>query len=1396
MLLARRGTPSPLTHTQANSTIDFTLNRPTTMSKKGACCFHAAKGKAKAGAQNHNERKMSYDQKQQLDTKVAELQDCINQLANSGAKKTDIDKLKLSPELKMMVYDAMGIKSNQVKSTEDKSQLSELSIDKKSEGGVDVSKLENDIKKVQSQINELQKDNGRRIGHVFPEKSNQNEIWNISMEPGFTDTKFPQKDDDGKVMLDMEGNIILNKSNVQSYIEEVQIGPNTEFSVNTYQEKLLEDYKASHGFDMRSNGVPLREAIIVGNELTTMDMIKDFCKDVKETYGMQAIHIAIHHDEGHIDRDTEVFKENFHAHVIFDCVNHDNNYSMCRLERKDTANLQTMLSKSLDMERGEVRSAATHFDGIIHGLHEYEKVERNVAFAAVLSARVNPNIVLLDAIKAQAPQTAAKAAEDNKTAKELRIAAKELDIKPALIAANVVKDELNRIVNDKSDENVELIDKLYKKVLTKEDKLNGVPKDAPFEQKVDFIIKKVDEAAEKSDKVTREQDVKIFRPIEHANDILHIDVYKPITDAVIEKADKLSANEKKAVENAQNTPISLTPTPKTERSYDVDLQYKLWNTLKGMGGDPPKVLEEAVNKGLENLQNEIKSANGKLEDANQELQSMTEIQGSIKKEMVDFAKAEGKDIDEKADFNEVATVTRQAVSDAKEDAGKSQDNLLEAAGLNKSEILGKAIIEKINDDLNGELRKYNANRTFPRENAEYYFNMANSSNAKPSSAIANYITNNWNNLDDESKTTIVKNLHIKDSDPCKAIGEMATYLENNKVPFRENDLAKLYVPAITARISLMSMRENMKDLVKANDEKTIDFLAEKLEVNVPLVIREAIANSEKELQKKTDEITKPVVDYIKSVNPQIAIPDSTGDIFNVGKTVATGVRSEMEKVNTTIDVAVKNVDIPILEDNIHHKLAALQLYSAELGKESEKVNSLKEENKNLKVENAGLRDEKEMLTELKFSDPNAKDSLIKAGQAVSGFFGMESKAKTEDQKTIVRLTDEISNLKTEIKKKDLIIDKAVSDAVREERNANSQEIRQLNAKIEMQSSTIETLNQNNSTLQSTIDKKDKQISDLNTEVKTIKKDASSKDSIIDDLRDFVIKIAVKAKPIIQEFVNIGLKKIDCIKDLFDKDETKFTGTLKHKGEEIPCDNFLLKIEQAAQGRLQATINHSPIDVLERVNKVLSRNKDADIDATVNALLYRGYIIKPQTDGSYKVGFHKADEKEFVTLPKAMETRLNESNYRQMAPDIISKVQDNIKINTVKSISRAMDWNDPNQFQKSVDFIAKKNPALADAMQKAAGEHITYKHGDNTVSVPDYERAAKVVFQYKGEKNIQLPPPTEIKDTFSKPITKEIQEVNRYIEELKQHLDNGTTLDFIIQKAQQRLDEKTNNRMKI
>ena len=833
------------------------------MSKKGACCVHLAKGTVKAGAQNHNEREITIEIKEKLDKKVAELHDNINQLANSGVTKTDIDKLKLSKELQLMVYDAMGIKSKQEPTSNSNKQTSVLSIDNKSEGNAndDASKIGNDIKIVQAQINELQKDNGRRIGHVFPQKSNLNEIWNISMDPGYTDTKFPKKDENGKLVLDGEGKNILTKSNVQAYIEEVQGNPDTRFNVNTYKDKLMADFKASHGFEMRSNGVPLREAIIVGNELTTMDMIKDFCKDVKETYGMQAIHIAIHHDEGHVDRDTEVFKENYHAHIIFDCVNHDNNYSMCRLERKDTAFLQTMLSKSLGMERGEVRSEATHFDGIIHGLHEYEKVERNVAFSAVISARVNPNIVLLDAIKAQAPQTADKAADDNKTAKELRIAAKELGLRPALIASNVVKDEVKRLANDRSEESVQLIDKLYKKVLTKEDKLNGIPKEAPFEDKVDFIIKKVEDAADKSDKITREQDVKIFRPIEHANDILNIDVYKHITDAIIDKADKLSANEKKVAEIVNNEPISLNPTPKTERSYDIDLHYKLWNTLKGMGGDPSKALEDAVNNGLKNIQEEIKSANGKLEDTNKEVQEMhtiltrtTDFTNAIKKDLADIATAGGGNVTADTDTATLIKSAQSAVKCSAADLNKNIESSLNIVGTSKAEMLKDEIhrtIDNIKKDPN----------SISQEQLCATSSMADKIGIKPSNVIADNLITQFDKLPDGAKRTVCSAFHLPiestSASAKETIRSCADTLDNSKNFSPNNEFLAIVIPHAGFRLITSAVLNKVDELAESakNDpkaEEQIDTVARFLQINMLSATQNAVEKGQDTLQKKYD----------------------------------------------------------------------------------------------------------------------------------------------------------------------------------------------------------------------------------------------------------------------------------------------------------------------------------------------------------------------------------------------------------------------------------------------------------------------------------------------------------------------------------------------------------------
>ena len=61
----------------------------------------------------------------------------------------------------------------------------------------------------------------------------------------------------------------------------------------------------------------------------------------------------IHSDEGHygIPGDNATWKPNFHAHIVWDWMNHDTGKS-CKLDEKAMSEMQTVLAECLDMERG------------------------------------------------------------------------------------------------------------------------------------------------------------------------------------------------------------------------------------------------------------------------------------------------------------------------------------------------------------------------------------------------------------------------------------------------------------------------------------------------------------------------------------------------------------------------------------------------------------------------------------------------------------------------------------------------------------------------------------------------------------------------------------------------------------------------------------------------------------------------------------------------------------------------------------------------------------------------------------------------------------------------------------------------------------------------------------
>lgn len=98
---------------------------------------------------------------------------------------------------------------------------------------------------------------------------------------------------------------------------------------------------------------PIKEGVVVIKEDTAMEQLRHFCEVCKERWGITPLQIFIHRDEGHYETpgDKTTWKPNYHAHIVWDWMNHDTGKS-CKLLPQDMSQMQTILAEALDMERG------------------------------------------------------------------------------------------------------------------------------------------------------------------------------------------------------------------------------------------------------------------------------------------------------------------------------------------------------------------------------------------------------------------------------------------------------------------------------------------------------------------------------------------------------------------------------------------------------------------------------------------------------------------------------------------------------------------------------------------------------------------------------------------------------------------------------------------------------------------------------------------------------------------------------------------------------------------------------------------------------------------------------------------------------------------------------------
>lgn len=122
--------------------------------------------------------------------------------------------------------------------------------------------------------------------------------------------------------------------------------------------------KEKSGRKLQKNAMPVREAVVVIKEDTTMLELHNLSKRLEEELKIRVFQIAIHKDEGHYDKDTKEWKPNYHAHLVADWQDLQTGKTL-KHQSFHYSKMQDITAECLGMERGNSNT----------GIHRLEAVE-------------------------------------------------------------------------------------------------------------------------------------------------------------------------------------------------------------------------------------------------------------------------------------------------------------------------------------------------------------------------------------------------------------------------------------------------------------------------------------------------------------------------------------------------------------------------------------------------------------------------------------------------------------------------------------------------------------------------------------------------------------------------------------------------------------------------------------------------------------------------------------------------------------------------------------------------------------------------------------------------------------------------------------------------------------
>lgn len=138
------------------------------------------------------------------------------------------------------------------------------------------------------------------------------------------------------------------------YVHHERSSMNEYWESDTQEDRLAfvtQNAKAKTGRKMQAKATPIREAVVVIEDTTTMDDLKKLAKRFNDRFGIDVFQIAIHKDEGY-RKGKDGLKLNLHAHLVADWTDHQSGKSL-KLNRNDMSEMQTICAEVLGMERGK-----------------------------------------------------------------------------------------------------------------------------------------------------------------------------------------------------------------------------------------------------------------------------------------------------------------------------------------------------------------------------------------------------------------------------------------------------------------------------------------------------------------------------------------------------------------------------------------------------------------------------------------------------------------------------------------------------------------------------------------------------------------------------------------------------------------------------------------------------------------------------------------------------------------------------------------------------------------------------------------------------------------------------------------------------------------------------------